>query len=183
VINYITYSANSVKDPTGAVLLNTLNTPLAELRGFEAFNSFDLTSTITPFASAHYVYGMDQTIHQPLTQIPPLQGFAGVRFHDGNGGARWGLEVFATMTREQNRPGVIRVTDQAGQVTQIERRVGGWTTGNMRGYWNVNRNLIASGGINNIFDRNYIQYLSLQTLPLQVLSPGISPYMSLEWIY
>lgn len=183
VINYITYSANSVKDPTGAVLLNTLNTPLAELRGFEAFNSFDLTPNITPFASAHYVYGMDQTIHQPLTQIPPLQGFAGVRFHDAENGAKWGLEVFATMTRMQNRPGIIRTTDLPGQFTHIEQRVGGWTTGNLRGYWNVTKNLLVSGGINNVFDRNYIQFLSLQTPPLQVLSPGISPYLSTEWIY
>lgn len=183
VINYITYSANSVKDPTGAVLLNTLNTPLAELRGFEAFNSFDLTPTITPFASAHYVYGMDQTIHQPLTQIPPLQGFAGVRFHDANNGAKWGLEMFATMTRMQNRPGIIRTTDLPGQFTHIERRVGGWTTGNLRGYWNVSEKLLVSGGINNVFNRNYLQYLSLQSPPLQVLSPGISPYLSTEWIY
>jgi len=183
VNNYITYSANAVRDPTGAVLLNTLNTPLAELRGFEAFNSFDLTPRVTPFASAHYVYGTDVTINQPLTQIPPLQGFAGVRFHDPNAGRTWGLELFATMTREQNRPGVLRVTDVPGQYTQIEKRVGGWTIGNVRGYWNVSRNLMLSGGITNIFDRNYIQYLSLQTGPVQVLSPGISPYTSLEWIY
>lgn len=187
VNNYITYSANRVLDPTGAVLLNTLNTPQAQLRGFEAFNSFDIAPRITPFASARYVYGEDVTIHQALWQIPPLQGFAGIRFHDPNKGARWGLEVFATMTQAQNRTGVIRVTgvDAAapGGLYNIENRVGGWTIASMRGYWNINRNLMFSGGINNIFNRNYIQYLSLQTTPLQVLSPGISPYMSLEWIY
>jgi hypothetical protein len=42
---------------------------------------------------------------------------------------------------------------------------------------------MVSGGINNIFNRNYIQFLSLQTAPVQVLSPGISPYMSMEWVY
>jgi iron complex outermembrane recepter protein len=72
--------------------------------------------------------------------------------------------------------------------TPIERRVGGWTIASLRGYWNVSRNLLLSGGINNIFDRNYMQFLSLNTgAPgigqVQVLSPGISPYMSLEWIY
>lgn len=183
VTNYITYSANAVRDPTGAVLLNTLNTPQAQLRGFEAFNSFDLSPRITPFASARYVYGTDVTINQPLTQIPPLQGFAGLRFHDPNGGRTWGMEAFATMTREQNRPGILRVTGVPGAFTQIENRVGGWTTANLRGYWNVSQNLMLSGGINNVFNRNYIQYLSLQTAPLQVLSPGISPYMSIEWVY
>ncbi len=183
VNNYVTYSANRVLDPTGAVLLNTLNTPLAELRGFEAFNSFDLAPRVTPFASARYVYGTDVTINQPLTQIPPLQGFAGIRFHDPNGGRKWGLEAFATMTREQNRPGIIRITGVPGAYEPIENRVGGWTTGNLRGYWNVSQNLMVSGGINNIFNRNYIQFLSLQTAPVQVLSPGISPYMSMEWVY
>lgn len=187
VNNYITYSANAVVDPTGAVLLNTLNTPQAQLRGFEAFNSFDIAPRVTPFASARYVYGEDVSIHQALWQIPPLQAFAGIRFHDPNKGARWGLEVFATMTQVQNRTGVIRVTGvdptAPGGLYHIENRVGGWTIASMRGYWNVSQNLMLSGGINNIFDRNYIQYLSLQTTPLQVLSPGISPYMSLEWIY
>jgi outer membrane receptor protein involved in Fe transport len=42
---------------------------------------------------------------------------------------------------------------------------------------------MVSGGINNIFDKTYIQHLSLRTSPLLVFSPGISPYMSMEWIY
>ena len=183
VVDYITYSENAVRDPTGAVLLNTLNTPLAELRGFEAFNSIDLTPRISPFASAHYVYGVDQTIRQPLTQIPPLQAFAGVRFHDPDGGARWGLEAFATITRQQDRPGVIRVTNVPGALFPIESRTGGWTTYNLRGYWNASKNLMITGGINNIFDKTYITHLALRTPPLFVLSPGISPYLSMEWIY
>lgn len=183
VKDYITYSENAVRDPTGAVLLNTLNTPLAELRGFEAFNSFDLTPRITPFASAHYVYGIDQTIMQPLTQIPPLQGFAGVRFHDPNGGAKWGLEAFATITREQSRPGVIRVTNVPGALFPIEMRTGGWTIYNLRGYWNVSKNMMVSGGINNIFDKSYITHLALRTPPIYVFSPGISPYVSMDWVY
>jgi outer membrane receptor protein involved in Fe transport len=183
VLDYITYSENAARDPTGAVLLNTLNTPLAELRGFEAFNSIDITPRISPFASAHYVYGIDQTIMQPLTQIPPLQGFAGVRFHDPDGGARWGLEAFATITREQSRPGVIRVTNVPGALFPIETRTGGWTTYNLRGYWNASKNLMISGGINNIFDKTYITHLALRTPPLFVLSPGISPYISMDWVY
>lgn len=189
VLDYITYSANSARDPTGAVLLNTLNTPLAELRGFEAFNSFDLTPRITPFASARYVYGMDQTIHQPLTQIPPLQGFAGLRFHDPNEGRVWGMEFFATITRKQNRAGVIRVTDvpvnaaTGAGLTQIEVPTPGWTTWNLRGYWNVKRNLLISGGINNMFNKSYIQHLSLRTYPTAVFSPGFSPYLATEYVY
>lgn len=189
VLDYITYSANTAHDPTGAVLLNTLNTPLAELRGFEAFNSFDLTSRITPFASARYVYGMDQTIHQPLSQMPPLQGMAGVRFHDPNEGRVWGMEFFATMTRKQNRAGVIRVTDvpvnaaTGAGLTQIEVPTPGWTTWNLRGYWNVKRNLLISGGINNVFNKSYIQHLSLRTYPTAVFSPGFSPYLATEYVY
>ncbi|OYV84460.1 MAG: hypothetical protein B7Z73_15375, partial [Planctomycetia bacterium 21-64-5] len=160
VINYITYSENSARDPTGAVLLNTLNTPLAELRGFEAFNSFDATPRITPYASAHYVYGVDQTLGQPLPQIPPLQGFAGFRFHDPNGGRKWGLEAFATITREQDRNASIRVTGLPGAApVPIEMQTPGWTTYNTRGYWHVSNSLTLSGGINNISNKTYIQHL------------------------
>ena len=184
VIDYITYSQSTAVDPTGAVLLNTMNTPLAELRGFEAFNSFDLSPRITPFASAHYVYGVDQTLGQALPQIPPLQGFAGIRFHDPNEGRRWGLEAFATITRQQDRNAFIRVTGGAPyEVRQIEQQTPGWTIYNLRGYWNVSQNMMLSGGINNIFDKTYIQHLSLRTPPVLVYSPGISPYMSMEWIY
>lgn len=185
VNNYITYSQNLVPDPTGATLLTTLNTPQAQLRGFEAFNSLDVAPRVTPFASARYVYAEDVTIHQALPGIPPLQAFAGIRFHDPNAGKKWGLEVFATMTQVQNRVGVLRITDEGNTLAPnpIERRVGGWTIASMRGYWNISQNVMLSGGINNIFNRNYIQFLSLQSGNYQVLSPGISPYMSLEWIY
>lgn len=188
VTNYITYAqvvgpGTTQSSATGFDVLNTVNTPLAELRGFEAFNSFDIAPRVTPFAAAHYVYGMDQTIHQPLPQIPPLQGFAGIRFHDPNGGNRWGLEGYATMTREQNRPGVIRNDNPTMPLVQVEQRTGGWTTFNMRGYWNVSQRLMVSGGINNIANRNYIEHLSLRTGPVLVLSPGFSPYLSAEWLY
>lgn len=188
VTNYITYAqvvgpGTTLTSATGFDVLNTVNTPLAELRGFEAFNSLDLTPRITPFAAAHYVYGMDQTIHQPLPQIPPLQGFAGIRFHDPNGGKQWGLETFATITREQNRPGIIRNDDPSAPLVQVEQRTGGWTTYNLRGYWNASPNLMLAGGINNIFNKNYIEHLSLRTGPVMVLSPGFSPYLSAEWIY
>lgn len=188
VTNYITYAqvvgpGTTLSSGTGFDVLNTINTPLAELRGFEAFNSIDVAPRITPFAAAHYVYGMDQTIHQPLPQIPPLQAFAGIRFHDPNGGNTWGLETFATITREQNRPGVIRNDSASSPLVQIEQRTGGWTTYNLRGYWNVSPRLMLAGGINNLFNKTYIEHLSLRTGPVLVLSPGFSPYLSAEWTY
>ena len=59
----------------------------------------------------------------------------------------------------------------------------------LRGYWSVNENLHLISGIDNLFDRNYVEHLSLRLTAdafngrNAVLSPGFSPYFSIQWTY
>ena len=61
----------------------------------------------------------------------------------------------------------------------------------LRGYYVANENLNFVGGIENLFDRNYLEHLSLRIpkddglgIPAtRVLAPGISPYFGLEWTF
>ena len=59
----------------------------------------------------------------------------------------------------------------------------------MRGYWNVRDSLRLIGGVENLFDRTYVEHLDLR-LPNDpvlgfantvVYAPGITPYFGIEW--
>ena len=63
----------------------------------------------------------------------------------------------------------------------------------LRSYYNVTPNLYLVGGVDNLFDRTYLEHLNLR-LPsdtigtanfseVAVLSPGITPYVGVEWNY
>lgn len=191
IVDYITYTVNRVSDPTGAQLLTAFNTPTATLSGFEFRNEYDLDNRwITPFATMNYVHGNDITIHRPLPGIPPFQSRVGLRFHDRNGGNTWGMEMSARMVDAQDRLGFLRLTPNTVTNLQVvESRTGGFTTAHLRAYWNVTQNLNLITGIDNVFDRNYLEHLNLRFAgangfgPTSVLNPGFSPYFSMVWNY
>jgi outer membrane receptor protein involved in Fe transport len=77
--------------------------------------------------------------------------------------------------------------------TVIEQETPGFTVYYLRGYYNVVESELSSlnlvGGIDNLFDKTYIEHLDLR-LQAQgifpqslVLSPGITPFMGLEYTY
>ena len=186
ILDYITYRANIVRDPTGAQQLFFVNTPLATLSGCEWRNDFIYNNFLTPFATLNYVYGYDQTLHQALPGISPLQSRIGLWMHDPSGGERWGMEFFARIVDHQNRIGIVR---RGNGVTPIEFPTAGFATWHLRAYWNATKNFSLVSGIDNIFDRRYLEHLSLRyasqgSIPVtSVLNPGFSPYFSLVWTY
>ncbi len=195
--NFSTFSVLGVNQsgPAGAQLLFTQTTPLATLAGCEMYAEKDLNSYWTGFGSLLYVDGRDQTINAPLTQIYPLEARTGLRLHDPDGGKQWGVEMFARMVHAQNRLGTLRSgPDGQGPLDVLEQRTGGFTVTNLRGYWNATKNLSFVAGINNLFDRSYLEHLSLRfaqnTVPsggnfpgIGVYSPGFTPYVGLDWTF
>ncbi len=179
----------------------TYNTPLATLGGFEAYGERDLNPYWTAFASGMYVGGRDQTLGAPLTQIYPLEGRLGLRLHDPEGGKRWGVEGLVRMVARQDRLGTLRVGPPADQPTGVREIVefptAGFTVVNLRSYYNMTDRLSVVLGINNLFNFNYLEHLSLrfpaQSLPpppsqptipaAAVLSPGFTPYVGINWTY
>jgi outer membrane receptor protein involved in Fe transport len=201
IIDYITYQGLPVPDPTGARLLHHVATPLATLTGFEARFEQDLSSSWTALAAAHYVEGQDQDLDAPLPGISPLEGVVGLRWHDAEDPDLVGVEFLVRMVDAQNRLGVIRLGSPflppvTPSQQAIEQRTPGFTTVNIRGYWNPSDNFRLIAGIENLFDFTYLQHLDLRlpfddnvsapTLPFDpafAYAPGITPYIGVDWSF
>jgi outer membrane receptor protein involved in Fe transport len=116
----------------------------------------------------------------------------GVRLHDSEKGRHWGLELAARVVNTQNRVGEIRTT-LGGVTDAFEERTPGFTVYNLRGYWNVRKNLNLIGGIDNLLDKTYQEHLDLRLrgpenfnlLPAitRVYSPGFTPYAGINWVF
>lgn len=192
VLDYITYGDQTVAVPPfgDARLLQFYNTPDATLAGFELAGEWDWADWLTPFATMSYVEGRDRNLRAPLPSIPPLETRLGLRLHNAGPQRRWEIEGEARIMDNQDRLGTILV--QGGQsLAVIEEPTPGFTVWNLRAYWNARENLNLFAGIDNVFDKKYQEHLDLRLLgpagfpapPTRVLSPGITPYVGLNWIF
>ena len=192
IIDYITFRGFNVRDPTGARLIRYVSTPLATLTGFEAKYEYDLSSTWTALATMHYVEGQDQTLDAPLWGISPLEGVLGLRWHDAQDPNYRGVELLVRMVDQQDRLGVLRTGNlfDTGSET-FETRTPGFTTINVRGYWNPTERLRFIAGIENLFDKAYLQHLDNRLGTSTVggtrfpgafaYAPGFTPYLGVDW--
>lgn len=187
--DYVTVEDSVVSQMNSARLLRYINTDLATLTGFEAAAEFDLYPCLSVFGVMSYVEGRDCEIDRFLWSIPPLESTVGLRLHDSQGGRLWSIELGSRIVADMNRLGVIR-GDQ-GLIDDFETRTGGFTVCHIRGYWNRTENLRFIGGVDNLFDRNYIEHLDLRLSgptgqfpnDTLVLSPGITPYVGVDWAF
>ncbi|MBX7169081.1 MAG: TonB-dependent receptor [Pirellulales bacterium] len=189
VLDYLTYSADTFSQPAGARVLFVTNTPLATLSGCEGFAEYDIGRNLTPFASLGYTYGVDQTIDQNLFGIPPFDSRIGARLHDSERGNTWGLECYARVVNNQDRIGLVRTEGVPNQFTAIEFPTPGFTVWNLRGYYNVSQNFNLFAGIDNLFDKNYIEHLNIRLTPdpvfggMGAFNPGFFPYFGAQLTY
>jgi len=193
VNDYITYRANRVGNPVDSRLLLAMNTPLATISGCELAGEWDLADRLTFFSSGTYLDGRDQIIDAPLPMIYPLQGRFGLRLHDPDGGQYWGLEFAARVVDNQDRLGTLRDGFSETSTALVEQETAGFTVYYLRGYYNVVESELSRlslvGGIDNLFDKTYIEHLDLRlqgdaTFPQQlVLSPGFTPFIGVEYTY
>jgi iron complex outermembrane receptor protein len=190
VQDYVTYADDAVTDFSDARLLTFINTRLATLAGVELEWEYDLNPQLTPFARMAYVDGRDRAIGEPLPAISPMDSSVGIRLHDSDKGRRWGVEFAARVVNDQFRTAKI-LTAGGADLTPLEERTPGFTVYNLRGYWNVKKNLNLIGGIDNLLDKNYQEHLDLRLSgpagfpadTTRVLSPGCTPYIGVNWIF
>ena len=190
--DYITYTGNVVSPPLGARLLQTINTDYATLAGFEAAGEVNLTAMLSTYASLNYVDGRDHGIDRPLSQIAPLQGRIGIRWHDAADQPQWGTDFGFRIVDNQDMVGYLHAVG-GGAPVQLEVPTAGFATAYLRGYYNFTENMNVVGGIENLFDNTYLEHLNLR-LPDEtigtttftnttVYSPGITPYIGVEWTH
>ncbi len=189
VLDYVTYAANPIADPTGARLLLATNTDRATLAGFSLYGECDATERLQLYASANYVQGTDRSINAPLPQIAPLEGRAGVRFHQAGDNPRWGVDFGSRIVSHQPRNAFLRPVGGPGSLLSVEEETAGFTLFYLRGFWRASDRLYLVGGVENLLDKTYLEHLDLR-LPdngsftnTRVYSPGITPYAGFEWVY
>ncbi|TWT83293.1 TonB dependent receptor [Planctomycetes bacterium CA13] len=189
ILDYVTYSANEISDPTGARLLNAINTDYATLAGFEAYGEADLARGLQCFASLSYLDGRDREIDQPLAGIYPLESRLGLRLVDPSAANSWGMEWGWRIVDNQDRLGTLRAVGTATTPIPLETATPGFGVSYLRGYVRPTDRLSITGGIENLFDRNYYEHLNLR-LPADATfgntiaySPGITPYVGVEIDY
>jgi hypothetical protein len=191
ILDYITYTANEIGDPLGARLLQTINTDYATLAGFEAYAEADLVDNLQCFSGISYLDGRDREIDQPLAGISPLEGRIGMRWTELTDDNAYGVEWGWRIVDNQDRLGTMRPVPNSGSTDPIrlETETPGFATSYIRGYLRPSQRVSITGGIENLFDRNYFEHLNLR-LPEDggfdetiVFSPGITPYVGIEVEY
>jgi outer membrane receptor protein involved in Fe transport len=205
--NYITYDANKLSN-NGLTQIVYTNTDLATLAGTEAFVTVNLTDWLSPFATLSYVQGVDQThadTRRPadlfssrrddpatrtfaaqteaLPQIPPMEARAGFRIHQACKDPKWQIELMARMVAGQNN-----VATSLGELPTP-----GFTTYNIRGYWQVTRAWMLTAGVENIGDILYREHLdpisstllhaNVNPLVAPLYRPGINYFFSSQLTY
>ena len=189
IVDYVTYEANEILDPSGARLLRAINTDYATLTGFEYYGEADLNSGLQTFFSLAFLDGRDREIDQPLTGINPLESRLGIRLTDTGPQNRWGLEWGWRIVDNQDRLATLRAVAPATGVIELETETPGFATSYLRGYLQPSQGVNIVFGAENLFDRNYFEHLNLR-LPASgsfvdtvVLSPGLTPYAGVEIDY
>lgn len=188
--DYNTYTAFPINLPAGAQFLLATNTALATLGGAEFYGDYRATDVTTFFASLQYVRGIDVQIHRSLPQIYPLQSRLGVRWADPSAANDWGLEWGFRLVAAQNQIGYLRDGNSETLRIAVESPTAGFYTSYVRGYYNLSQQVHLVGGIDNMFNRNYLEHLDLRlkgpaATPGGVtaaFAPGFTAYVGLEWV-
>ena len=167
VVDYITL--DTLPLPTGPPGLRYTNTN-ATLAGGEASSEIDLLKNLSAFFNLSYVDGRDQSRHEPLPSIFPFQSRLGLRWHDVSR-KEYGVEFSARLVATQNQV----------STHLAEPSTPGFTTFDLRGYWQFNKHLKLNGGIENLTNKNYLEHLSVHDPA--VLEPGTNFFLGVQLDY
>ncbi len=178
VHDYITYqNVSSIGIFTGYKYINTNS---AALGGVEAFGEADLTEWLTAFGTLYYTRGQDLTRNEALPNILPMDARVGLRFHEASKQPTWGTEITARMVDGQDR--VALLLGNPASLGQNELPSAGFTIFDIRAFWAINKNVLATAGIENLGDRYYREHLDYRS-GNGVFQPGLNGYFGLRVTY
>lgn len=181
VNNYITYQRlqDSLSAFTGYKYINTAN---AALTGCEAYAETDVTDWLTGFGTFYYTVGTDLTRNEPLPNILPMDARVGMRIHEPGRQPTWGTEFVARMVNAQTRVAYFLGDYSPISAGTNELPTAGFTTFDLRGYWSITKNVLATAGVENIGDRFYREHLDYRA-GRGAFQPGRNIYFGMRVTY
>lgn len=147
----------------------------AEMMGFEAQLSWQISDVLSFHGDAAYTRGKDLDRRAPLAQIPPLQGSFSFNYVRDD----FKLNTAMRYAFKQNR---VDMNPMMG-TGRDPRETPSYAVFDIIGYYNLYDNIRLQGGVRNLLDKQYSDHLSrsnlLDATEIQVNEPGRSFYIKL----
>jgi|GEM_PF-3037925 len=120
----------------------------AKLYGGELSAGYLITENISLLGATSYTYGKNKTENKPLPEIMPLQGKLGVRYDEA---ARkyWG-ELMGRFVASQHRYDPVIDPGKTNGFSTFDARFG----------WKLKKDILLTGGVENLFDKHYYEHAS-----------------------
>lgn len=141
-----------VEEGDTLAVFRTENAGEAYVAGAEMSGRLKLLPVLTLQANLTYTYGRNKSDDEPLSAIPPANGFLGLRYEQEG----YWLEVYSRFATEQDR---LSAEDKE-DLRIPEGGTPGWWTLNLRGGVRPFSWLSLRAGIGNLLDRNYREHVS-----------------------
>ena len=115
---------------------------------------------------------------EPLPSMPPLESRIGIRLHGAERDPSWNIELSARIVDQQNRVAT----------SLLEGSTAGFTLWDLRSFWQVNDRILLVGGVENLTNKNYREYLDFRPIDVgsrsrEVFQPGVNFYFGSEVVY
>lgn len=150
-----------------------INIKEAWMGGFEISWTQDLFPGVRHEMSVNYTYGEDQSLSEPLPEIPPLE----MRYR-----------LMGSFVRNALQPEILlRHAAKQGRVASSygETETPAFTVVDAKLSWQSNFALLATAGVQNVFDTAYYEHLarSVKSTSRPIYSPGRSVFISLSFSF
>jgi hemoglobin/transferrin/lactoferrin receptor protein len=180
---YTIISDQITPSPTGAIIDNSpevvkSNTGNGWLQGTEARVDYTFFKRWTPWAAFTWQEGeVDQPVapsgdiyRLPISRLMPLQGHLGLKYKPE--ADTWWVEAVGTFVEKQDR---MSLKDRLDTRRIPPDGTPGYALLTIRGGAELRKNLVLSGGVENVTNANYRVHGSGTN------SPGINAFLSLTW--
>lgn len=151
--DFILIQSNYIKPATMGTRSTTVTRNIdATLWGGEAAASYSVNRQWTVDGSLAHVRGSNDTDNLTLAQLPPLEARTGLSFNNGT----WSAGSLLRVVADKND----FVANQGNIVGQDIGRTGGFAVFSINGGWRPSQAILLSAGIDNLFDRQYAEFIS-----------------------
>lgn len=144
----------------------------AEMYGGEIAGQYALPFDLFLRGTLSYVRGENSDTDAPLVEIPPMNGSAAIRYDVGS----YFVEISERFAAEQDRV----------DASLNEEKTSGWAVTDIKGGASWGK-WSATGGVNNLFDKQYVTHNSYLRDPfsagVKVPEPGLLAYVTFAYKY